>query len=168
MSNKLFCFGVGFTGLYACEYFFNHNWIVTGTSRDINKKVNSNIEFIEYHPNEDKIYLGEALRGSKVLLISIAPDSNGDIVLQSNYEDIAKALKTSIKRVVYLSTTAVYGDANGSSVNEEYNINPQSDRAKYRVLAEKQWTDLCGKFGVTLNILRLSGIYGIGLSLIHI
>jgi len=162
MSNKLFCFGVGFTGLHTCEYFFNHNWIVTGTSRDINKKVNSNIEFIEYHPNADKIYLGEALRDSKVLLISIAPDSNGDIVLQSNYEDIAKALKTSIKRVVYLSTTAVYGDANGSSVNEEYNINPQSDRAKYRVLAEKQWTDLCGKFGVTLNILRLSGIYGIG------
>ena len=116
----------------------------------------------EYNPNEGKIYLGNSLRDSKVLLISIAPDSNGDIVLQSNYEDIAKALNTSIERVVYLSTTAVYGDANGSSVNEEYNINPQSDRAKYRVLAEKQWTDLCGKFGVPLNILRLSGIYGIG------
>ena len=29
-------------------------------------------------------------------------------------------------------------------------------------LQKDQWTDLCDKFGVTLNILRLSGIYGTG------
>ena len=95
-------------------------------------------------------------------MISIAPDKNGDVVLKSNYEDIANALKTSVKRVIYLSTTAVYGDANGSTVDEKYKINPQSDRAKSRILAERQWNDLCNKFGVTLNILRLSGIYGTG------
>ncbi|GIR68515.1 MAG: hypothetical protein CM15mP73_3360 [Hyphomicrobiales bacterium] len=65
----------------------------------------------------------------------------GDVVLKSNYEDIANALKTSVKRVIYLSTTAVYGDANGSTVDEKYKINPQSDRAKSRILAERQWTD---------------------------
>ena len=160
--NKLFCFGVGFTGLQTCEYFNDQNWITSGTTRDRNKKVNPNIELIEYNPNEGKIYLSESLASSKILLISIAPDKNGDVVLKSNYEDIANALKTSVKRVVYLSTTAVYGDANGSTVDEKYKINPQSDRAKSRILAESQWTDLCDKFGVTLNILRLSGIYGTG------
>ena len=117
---------------------------------------------IEYNPNKGKVYLSESLASSKILLISIAPDKNGDVVLKSNYEDIANALKTSVKRVIYLSTTAVYGDANGSTVDEKYKINPQSDRAKSRILAESQWTDLCDKFGVTLNILRLSGIYGTG------
>ena len=160
--NKLFCFGVGFTGLQTCEYFNDQNWITSGTTRDRNKKVNPNIELIEYNPNKGKIYLSESLASSKILLISIAPDKNGDIVLKSNYEDIANALKTSVKRVIYLSTTAVYGDANGSTVDEKYKINPQSDRAKSRILAESQWTDLCDKFGVTLNILRLSGIYGTG------
>jgi len=160
--NKLFCFGVGFTGLQACEYFNDQNWITSGTTRDRNKKVNPNIELIEYNPNKGKIYLSESLASSKILLISIAPDKNGDVVLKSNYEDIANALKTSVKRVIYLSTTAVYGDANGSTVDEKYKINPQSDRAKSRILAERQWNDLCDKFGVTLNILRLSGIYGIG------
>ena len=160
--NKLFCFGVGFTGLETCEYFNDQNWITSGTARDRNKKVNPNIELIEYNPNKGKIYLSESLASSKILLISIAPDKNGDVVLKSNYEDIANALKTSVKRVIYLSTTAVYGDANGSTVDEKYKINPQSDRAKSRILAESQWTDLCDKFGVTLNILRLSGIYGTG------
>lgn len=160
--NKLFCFGVGFTGLQTCEYFNDQKWITSGTTRDRNKKVNPNIELIEYNPNKGKVYLSESLASSKILLISIAPDKNGDVVLKSNYEDIANALKTSVKRVIYLSTTAVYGDANGSTVDEKYKINPQSDRAKSRILAESQWTDLCDKFGVTLNILRLSGIYGIG------
>lgn len=160
--NKLFCFGVGFTGLQTCEYFYDQNWITSGTTRDRNKKVNPNIELIEYNPNKGKVYLSESLASSKILLISIAPDKNGDVVLKSNYEDIANALKTSVKRVIYLSTTAVYGDANGSTVDEKYKINPQSDRAKSRILAESQWTDLCDKFGVTLNILRLSGIYGTG------
>ena len=160
--NKLFCFGVGFTGLQTCEYFNDQKWITSGTTRDRNKKVNPNIELIEYNPNKGKVYLSESLASSKILLISIAPDKNGDIVLKSNYEDIANALKTSVKRVIYLSTTAVYGDANGSTVDEKYKINPQSDRAKSRILAESQWTDLCDKFGVTLNILRLSGIYGTG------
>ena len=160
--NKLFCFGVGFTGLQTCEYFNDQKWITSGTTRDRNKKVNPNIELIEYNPNKGKVYLSESLAGSKILLISIAPDKNGDVVLKSNYEDIANALKTSVKRVIYLSTTAVYGDANGSTVDEKYKINPQSDRAKSRILAESQWTDLCDKFGVTLNILRLSGIYGTG------
>ena len=160
--NKLFCFGVGFTGLQTCEYFNDQKWITSGTTRDRNKKVNPNIELIEYDPNKGKVYLSESLASSKILLISIAPDKNGDVVLKSNYEDIANALKTSVKRVIYLSTTAVYGDANGSTVDEKYKINPQSDRAKSRILAESQWTDLCDKFGVTLNILRLSGIYGTG------
>jgi len=160
--NKLFCFGVGFTGLQTCEYFYDQNWITSGTTRDRNKKVNPNIELIEYNPIKGKIYLSESLASSKILLISIAPDKKGDVILKSNYEDIANALKTSVKRVIYLSTTAVYGDANGATVDEKYRINPQSDRAMNRILAERQWTDLCNKFDVTLNILRLSGIYGIG------
>ena len=148
--------------MQTCEYFNDQKWITSGTTRDRNKKVNPNIELIEYDPNKGKVYLSESLASSKILLISIAPDKNGDVVLKSNYEDIANALKTSVKRVIYLSTTAVYGDANGSTVDEKYKINPQSGRAKSRILAESQWTDLCDKFGVTLNILRLSGIYGTG------
>jgi len=62
--------------------------------------------------------------------------------------------------VIYLSTTAVYGDTGGKAIDETYQTHPQSDRAINRLKAENAWVDLAKKFDVTYDILRLSGIYG--------
>ena len=103
--NKLFCFGVGFTGLQTCEYFNDQKWITSGTTRDRNKKVNPNIELIEYNPNNGNIYLSESLANSKILLISIAPDKNG-MSRGSQIMRIANALK-SVKRVLSVTTAVL-------------------------------------------------------------
>jgi len=66
------------------------------------------------------------------------------------------------KRIVYISTSGVYGDCGDDLVTEETPINPQTSRAKRRVSAESQ---LCGKakeLGFDLIILRVTGIYGPG------
>ena len=67
------------------------------------------------------------------------------------------------KHIVYISTSSVYGDQQGKSVNEETLANPQVDRAKRRYHAEQ----LLLEYGVehtstSITILRVGGIYGPG------
>ncbi len=62
--------------------------------------------------------------------------------------------------VVYLSTTGVYGDAGGGSVDESSPVAPGSDRARRRVAAEQMTRQWCEMRGVRAVVLRVPGIYG--------
>ncbi len=62
-------------------------------------------------------------------------------------------------RVVYISTSGVYGDCGGARVDESRAVNPQSPRALRRVSAERQLASWCDANGVTLVVLRAPGIY---------
>lgn len=63
-------------------------------------------------------------------------------------------------RIIYVSTSGVYGDCKGARVNEETPLNPQADRARRRVDAEKTLSGWCNAHHVPLTILRVAGIYG--------
>ncbi len=66
------------------------------------------------------------------------------------------------RKVVYISTTGVYGDCGGAVVTEETPVNPQTSRGKRRLDAE---TVLCAwgkEHNVPVVILRVTGIYGPG------
>jgi nucleoside-diphosphate-sugar epimerase len=65
-------------------------------------------------------------------------------------------------RVVYLSTSGVYGDCGGAWVNEDTPVNPQTTRAKRRLDAETVLGGWCRQLQVPLVILRVTGIYGPG------
>lgn len=73
-----------------------------------------------------------------------------------------EALDTSSlpRRILYISTTGVYGDHQGKHVNEKTPTNPQSDRAKRRLDAEQALADFARKHSVEYVILRVPGIYG--------
>lgn len=62
-------------------------------------------------------------------------------------------------RVVYVSTSGVYGDCGGARVDESRAVHPQTDRAKRRVDAERRLALWCSARGVALVILRVPGIY---------
>ena len=62
-------------------------------------------------------------------------------------------------RVVYVSTSGVYGDCGGARVDETRAVQPQTDRARRRVDAERQLAQWCRERAVTLVILRAPGIY---------
>jgi nucleoside-diphosphate-sugar epimerase len=62
-------------------------------------------------------------------------------------------------RVVYVSTSGVYGDCGGVRVDESRALHPQTDRARRRVDAERQLALWCSERGVSLAILRAPGIY---------
>lgn len=64
------------------------------------------------------------------------------------------------RRIVVLSTTAVYGDCNGEWIDENRHPNPQTDRGKRRLDAEQQWSRWATDKDCECVILRVAGIYG--------
>lgn len=65
-------------------------------------------------------------------------------------------------KVVYLSTTGVYGDQQGAVVTEETPANATTPRALRRLDAERLLTAWGEHRGVAVVILRVAGIYGPG------
>lgn len=66
------------------------------------------------------------------------------------------------RRIVYISTTGVYGDAQGAWVDEESVLNPLAINSKKRMEAEQYLKKWCALSAVNLTILRVAGIYGSG------
>lgn len=62
-------------------------------------------------------------------------------------------------RMVYVSTSGVYGDCAGARVDESRPPAPSSARARRRAHAERQLARWCRSKGVSLIILRAPGIY---------
>lgn len=66
------------------------------------------------------------------------------------------------RRIVYISTSAVYGHRDGEWVDEETPPAPDSDRGRRRLAAEQALQAWCAAQGVASVILRVPGIYGPG------
>lgn len=85
-----------------------------------------------------------------------ATDSDSDHRLQQ----FLQILTPGVRRIVYLSTSGVYGDRDGELVAESDAVRPQSARAKRRVMAERMLENWCATANVELITLRVAGIYG--------
>ena len=62
-------------------------------------------------------------------------------------------------RVVYVSTSGVYGDCGGALVDETRPIAPQTARARRRADAERRLALWCSSRAAQLVVLRVPGIY---------
>ena len=71
----------------------------------------------------------------------------------------ALSLRTPPRRVVYASTTGVYGDCRGEWVTETRPLNPGTDRARRRVDAESHLRAWGRATGARVSVLRIPGIY---------
>jgi len=65
-------------------------------------------------------------------------------------------------RIVYISTSGVYGECRGEWVTEDRPPHPESDRARRRLDAEHQLLAFGAANAVPVMILRVPGIYGPG------
>lgn len=63
------------------------------------------------------------------------------------------------ERLVYISTSGVYGDCGGAMVGETRAMHPQNARAQRRADAERQIRGWARRNGVAASILRVPGIY---------
>jgi nucleoside-diphosphate-sugar epimerase len=65
------------------------------------------------------------------------------------------------RRLVYASTTGVYGDCAGAHVDETRPVSPQTDRAWRRVDAEARLRHFGRASGCVVTVLRVPGIYAL-------
>ena len=77
-------------------------------------------------------------------------------------EQLLSLLPGSPARIVYLSTSGVYGDCNGALVSETAKPAPATERAQRRYAAEQYLQQWSAAQGVSVIILRVPGIYGPG------
>jgi nucleoside-diphosphate-sugar epimerase len=148
----LLSLGHGYSASFLARLLIPQGWEVIGTTRSPAKA--AAFEAAGVAPLVWPADLGPALERATHILASAAPDVLGDPFLQA----VPALAKAPAQWVGYLSTTAVYGDHQGAWVDEETPVNPQSDRAQYRVLAEQQWLAT----GLPVHVFRLAGIYGPG------
>lgn len=94
------------------------------------------------------------------LLYSVppAPDSNEDKRLAS----FLARIQPIPLRIVYLSTSGVYGDRGGELTRESDPVNACTDRARRRLAAEQLLLQWCRHAACELMVLRVPGIYGPG------
>lgn len=105
------------------------------------------------------------LAGAADLLVHTAPPpeiSVDDIRTRNLLDSLAQSQKGGAmlpQRLVYISTSGIYGDCGGAYVDESRAVHPQTARARRRVDAETVLSRWCGEHGVALVVLRAPGIY---------
>jgi nucleoside-diphosphate-sugar epimerase len=106
------------------------------------------------------------LAGLATAVVMLAPPP-AEGTLDTRSRKLAAALSKGglPHRLIYVSTTGVYGDCSQTNhqgdlwIDETRPVNPQSERAVRRVSAEQTWRDWCRRNQVALSILRVPGIY---------
>jgi nucleoside-diphosphate-sugar epimerase len=81
---------------------------------------------------------------------------------ETRLEQLLQAIKPALQRVVYLSTTGVYGDRQGEQTDESADLSPTNERAKRRVTDEQTLVEYGNEHDCDIVILRVPGIYGPG------
>lgn len=160
MKKTLLSFGHGYSAQALGRQLIPLGWRVLGTSRDadnlpaITAQGAAGIQW----PGDD---ISGALADATHLLISVAPDAEGDPVLNALHGEIT-AIAPQLEWVGYLSTIGVYGNHDGAWVDEDTALTPATKRGQLRVSAEAGWQTLATECNLPLHIFRLAGIYGSG------
>jgi nucleoside-diphosphate-sugar epimerase len=163
MSNKLFCFGTGFSARLVARKLQAEGWEVAGTTRSTDKfdaLLAEGITPCQFAESLPVANIADALRGVTHVLVSAPPGGDGDPVLNLHRGDLASLPAQTW--IGYLSTTGVYGDRNGGNVDEDSELLPSGKRGRRRVAAEKAWFDLGARHDLCVQSFRLAGIYGPG------
>ena len=100
-----------------------------------------------------------ALAGVADLVLHLAPPGESGERDQRSANLIAALSTRPPERLVYISTSGVYGDCGGAWVDEDRPLAPQTVRALRRVDAERSLLVWGKQSGVAVAVLRVPGIY---------
>jgi nucleoside-diphosphate-sugar epimerase len=83
-----------------------------------------------------------------------------ETVYAGGLQNVLTALPSSVGRMIYISTTGVYGSAGGQWVDEQTPPDPQREGGRASLAAERALAE--SPLGARSVVLRLGGIYGPG------
>ncbi len=149
---KFVIVGAGYTGLSVIKRLSKNNTMYISRTRNESLSYDCEIIDLDNDINPIKIEI------PYTLLYTVPPNPRMEI--DSRLPSFLKNISPLPKRIVYMSTSGVYGDQDGRLVNELITPEPQTTRAKKRLVAEQFLNHWCSKKDIQLIILRVSGIYG--------
>ena len=155
--NHLLCFGFGFSAQHLARRLDPSDWKISGTSRSSESATGINALGYEGLVFDDLKTIPKTVTH---ILSSVPPDKAGDPVVRQ-FKGQLQARASNLQWAAYLSTTGVYGDRAGATIDETATIQPNGERGHRRVDAEKEWQTISN---LPLHIFRLPGIYGSGRS----
>jgi nucleoside-diphosphate-sugar epimerase len=138
--------GAGYVGQHLLQRLDDSNNIELGRSSSLN------LDSVQT--------LDVRLPDSYRLLYTVPPSPGHDHDVR--LQNLLGLLQRPPERFTYISTTGVYGDHQGASVDERSALLATSDRARRRLSAESILSSWAQDHGVALSILRTPGIYGPG------
>ncbi|MEL6290028.1 MAG: SDR family oxidoreductase [Pseudomonadota bacterium] len=158
----LLAIGLGYAARHVASALAEGGWSITGTTRAAEPDVRAPATaMIRFDPANGIV--PETLPADTThLLVSAAPDANGDPVITHLDDQLVMLLD--LEWVGYFSTIGVYGDRDGGWVDEAASRDATSERAQRRIAAEDAWLAFGARTGVATQIFRLPGIYGKGRS----
>ncbi len=162
-GKRLFCFGYGFSASALGTLLGPEGWSLAGTCRTpdgCHALAGTGVEAVPFSREAPLADPARSLADTTHILLSIAPDADGDPALDCHGADIAAI--EGLEWIGYLSTTGVYGDTGGTWVDEDAPLAPTGARGGRRAEAEAAWLTLGEKHDLAVHVFRLAGIYGPG------
>jgi nucleoside-diphosphate-sugar epimerase len=160
---KVLILGCGYTGQWLAQWLVQQQIEVSGTSRSGMPIAGLNISMFPFAcaTGSSGVPLPTAALDYVTHVVStIAPDDQGIDPVAASLMPLLQSAH--LEWFGYLSTTGVYGDAQGAWVDEESPLNPQNVRSQHRATIEATFLHS----GLPAHIFRLPGIYGPGRSIL--
>jgi nucleoside-diphosphate-sugar epimerase len=108
---------------------------------------------------DDAATLGRLGALADAVLHLAPPRADGTSDARTRHLLQSLARSGSVRRVVYASTSGVYGDCGGARIDETRPLRPQTARAVRRADAEARLRHFGRASGVCVSVLRVPGIY---------
>ena len=164
MISSVFIVGCGDIGERVAQSWLARGITANGLARSPASRARLESKGITaVHGDLDDIRSLTALPAHNALIYYFAPPPEGGSA-DPRMEHFLDAMPSdhTPNKIVYLSTSGVYGDHQGGWVNEDTPPKPQTQRAKARIKAETALLDWGQIKKIPVVILRVGGIYGPG------
>ncbi len=162
---RLAILGCGYVGMAVAWYWHNLNRFVITTTRkpervaDL-KTISSKVYLLSPHPDFSAL-----VNQADTILVAVAP-KHGD-TYHSTYIETTQKLNAALlhapakRRVVYISSTSVYGECEGAKIEETF-VNPVATEHMQLLLASEAAVQQAAQWGHEILTLRLGEIIGPG------
>tara|TARA_Y100000768_G_scaffold371969_1_gene339201 strand:- start:288 stop:1127 length:840 start_codon:yes stop_codon:yes gene_type:complete len=149
--SKVYIVGNGYIGDFLSNGFKDKYHFV-GVCRSTKSNCNINIS-LDISKNKEALH--SLIEPDGIIVYLASPQKKG--LVDTTLSNFLTAIeKRNVKKIIYISTSGVYGDKKDRTVNEMAKLEPLTDRAVRRVDAENQI-----KYSfIKHTILRVPGIYG--------
>ena len=176
MTTALVTGGAGFIGSHIVEELIKQEYkvkvfdsLVKGKKSSIQYLIDKNkVEFIE-GDLRDRDSVDKAMKnvdyvfhtaGIHIARSMESPDECIEVNIKGSYNIFKSACDHNVKRIIFSSSSSVYGDPDKLPMSEKSEIKPTEPYGASKWMSEKLLEYLGKKHGIEYNILRYFNVYG--------